>query len=445
VSLFTLLFFSYAHLRDPLGPGRIAALGWLVTIAVLCGLLLTLRRPPRVGTRIANAVGAVLLAASAGPLLVSALAAPELPRYRVDPKGPAPSDAELPDIYLVVLDGYGRADVLRALYDHDNSTFLQGLRRRGFGIAEGSTANYGQTGLSVASMLNLAYLDELAREMGDDSRDHRPLADLIRNGALQEFLGRHGYTVVAFSSGYAVTELTSADVYVSVGAEAGAFRRALLDATPLPDLRGPTVPRSRVDAYRERVPALLQGLARAHQLAPSPKLVFAHLPLPHPPFVFGPAGEPVEPGPRFSDDDGDWLIRPGRMTRAGYRERYRDQLTYLNREVLAAVDEVLGRAERPAVVVLLGDHGPRSELFWEDPGRTNHWEALGILVALHLPGGSGEILYPGITPVNLFRALLDHLLGAGLGPLPDRSYFSTARRTYHFHDVTDRARRPGGA
>jgi hypothetical protein len=36
-----------------------------------------------------------------------------------------------PDIYLIVLDGYSRADVLEQYYGFDNRPFLDGLRRRG--------------------------------------------------------------------------------------------------------------------------------------------------------------------------------------------------------------------------------------------------------------------------------------------------------------------------
>ena len=66
-----------------------------------------------------------------------------------------------PDIYLIVLDGYAREDVLRQHYKFDNSAFLDGLRGRGFQVSGASTANYNWTFLSLASFLNMDYLQPL--------------------------------------------------------------------------------------------------------------------------------------------------------------------------------------------------------------------------------------------------------------------------------------------
>ena len=48
----------------------------------------------------------------------------------------------LPDIYFIVLDGYGRSDVLKEFYGYDNSDFLRGLKEKGFYVAQDSMANY---------------------------------------------------------------------------------------------------------------------------------------------------------------------------------------------------------------------------------------------------------------------------------------------------------------
>src|SRR5207253_1118682 len=40
----------------------------------------------------------------------------------------APHPARRPDIYYIVLDSYGRGDVLKEIYGYDNTPFLEGLR-----------------------------------------------------------------------------------------------------------------------------------------------------------------------------------------------------------------------------------------------------------------------------------------------------------------------------
>jgi hypothetical protein len=47
-------------------------------------------------------------------------------------------------------------------------------------------------------------------------------------------------------------------------------------------------------------------------------------------------------------------------------------------------------------------------------------------------------LYPGISPVNTFRVILNTYFSAALPLLDDRSYFSRMTRPYDFIDVTER-------
>ena len=68
---------------------------------------------------------------------------------------------EPPDIYYIILDGYGRADVLKDEYGYDNSDFLNTLRDWGFYVADCSQSNYAQMQMSLASSLNFNYIDAL--------------------------------------------------------------------------------------------------------------------------------------------------------------------------------------------------------------------------------------------------------------------------------------------
>lgn len=43
--------------------------------------------------------------------------------------------APRPDIYYIILDAYGRGDVLQQLYGHDNAAFLECLGQKGFYVA----------------------------------------------------------------------------------------------------------------------------------------------------------------------------------------------------------------------------------------------------------------------------------------------------------------------
>jgi hypothetical protein len=46
-------------------------------------------------------------------------------------------------------------------------------------------------------------------------------------------------------------------------------------------------------------------------------------------------------------------------------------------------------------------------------------------------------LYPGITPVNTFRLILQRYFQADIELLPDRVLYSEYRTPYHFIDMTN--------
>jgi hypothetical protein len=66
---------------------------------------------------------------------------------------------------------------------------------------------------------------------------------------------------------------------------------------------------------------------------------------------------------------------------------------------------------------------------------------------VHLPGeGAADVVYEGITPVNLIRRVLNASVGTDLPALPDESYLSSDSDGRHLlTDVTGRTDRSSGA
>jgi len=93
------------------------------------------------------------------------------------------------------------------------------------------------------------------------------------------------------------------------------------------------------------------------------------------------------------------------------------------------------------VILLLGDHGPRSGMVWTRVSETDQWESFGILTAFYLPGRDHAMLYPEISPVNAFRVIFNLYFGGRYELYEDRAYASTAPRPYRFHDVTTEVRK----
>jgi hypothetical protein len=350
------------------------------------------------------------------------------------------SIADRPDIYFIILDAHGRQDVLKSLYHYDDGPFIQHLRDKGFFVADASTSNYCYTQLSISSTLNLRYLDEFKGTRGDD---WQPLGPLLRHSALVQTLKQEGYRWVALDTVLPDLRFTLADDYEAPPGQhqITPFQELMVDTSALRPLGGndlvARLSGGYLNPYDFQRRMILFELGRAPEVArqPGPKFVFMHILAPHPPFVFKADGS--DPG-----DRGYGTIRDpslfGSYTAAEYREWYREQAIYIDGRAADMVDHILANSPRPPVIVLVGDHGPRSGVNWDstNPADSDLHECMSNLTAVLLPpGAAGDGLYSNISLVNVFRVVLNSCFGAGLPMLPDRCYFSAPTR-YAFIDVT---------
>ena len=338
---------------------------------------------------------------------------------------------KLPDIYYIILDGYARADILEELYQYDNSEFLKYLAQKGFFVAHKSRSNYAQTGLSLASSLNLTYLEDLAEQMGPESDNQTPLKDMIKNNEVANFLKQNGYLFMAFSTGVRQSEIGgNADIHIFPKGALSEFENLLLNSTPIPLLLNKLPEKSQHHLHRERLLYAFEHLADPAKLD-APVFVFAHIMAPHPPFVFGENGEKIESNKKFSFADGTVV-----MDKDEYVEGYRNQVIFINKKMKAAIDEIMSKSPEPPIIILQADHGPA--LYCTRLDRvTYHKEKMSIFNAYYLPGSGHKKLYNEITPVNTFRMIFNHYFGTDLELLEDKSYYSEYVYPYEFIDVTD--------
>ncbi|HSZ58084.1 MAG TPA: sulfatase-like hydrolase/transferase [Tepidisphaeraceae bacterium] len=346
---------------------------------------------------------------------------------------PLSKSAERPDIYFIVLDAHGRQDVLRDQYHYDDGPFLQHLRDKGFWIGDQTTSNYMWTELSVPATLNMRYLNDLPGE--DVAARIRVAAQLHRNSALVAELRTLGYRTVAFEALEKWLCLDNSDIYYSVSNQIGftPLQQLLLDTSALSQFGGERI-RSRLvlDQFHLKREMMLFKFATMPQVAAlkGPKFVFLHVMEPHTPFVF--AADGSDPGKRGYGSMFDGLNDD--ITVAQYHDWYREQAIYTDNQAAIMIDRVLARSAKPPVIVLIGDHGPRSGMT-TDPTASDLHEYMGNLTAVYLPGKDNRGLYPQITPVNLFRVVLNDYFDAGLPMLPDKSYYSYPQQ-FPLRDVT---------
>jgi hypothetical protein len=471
-SLVVVLFFSYGHVYHllegkgigsfTLGRHRFLVIVWV--LAFMLGAFYIWRRSDRSPslTNALNLVAAITLifpivniathvvrASRAESRLASQESITSISKLGI-------SNQDLPDVYYIILDAYGREDMLNDVYDFDNHEFLDQLEEIGFYIADESNSNYTQTSLSVASSLNLDYVQNIIPSIDPSSDDLTPLGAAIKHSTVRDFFEELGYTIIAFGTGFSRTEIEDADYYLTLNPEAmksmktfgsinmfegmliqtsaavlAADVMQLLPEAMQPDLEFP------YRAHRERILFAFDEVAELPD-ADSPRFVFIHIVSPHPPFVFGPNGEDTKHSEAYTLKNGVFLGQ-----RNEYVRLYTDQLKYLNARTLTAIRQIIANAERPVVILLQSDHGAdASALPGEDElGISYLQERMSILNAYYMPDCEGDsALYPSITPVNSFRAIFNACFGTEYELLKDRLYNSSYGAPYALIDWTDKIR-----
>jgi len=342
----------------------------------------------------------------------------------------------LPDIYYIITDGYGRSDVLNKLYGYDNSNFIDYLKNRGFFVADKSLSNYSQTTTSLPSSLNMTYIDEIAGQMGKSSANVIPLVNMIKSNQVSKLLKSIGYTTVAFSTGYWDTELKDSDIFLSSDqALLTDFESLVLDMTPASKILS-KIYSYYYDSRRETITFTLNNLGKLPKTN-KPKFVFAHIPAPHEPYVFDEYGNEIEPSVP--------ILIPGKADFRSFEEknrRYCNFAQWLNSRLILVLDNILKDSTNQPIIILQADHGSNSYLMQGDSSYVGLIEKLAILNAYYFPDNNYESLYDSISPVNSFRVIFNHYFGAKLEMLEDKNQFSRFDTPYDLIDVTKRVTKP---
>jgi hypothetical protein len=441
-SLLLALFFSFGHawqlLGGDLGARWGLAAGWFA-LAIVGGVLIWRGGSWVVPTgRFLNAASIALVAfnvfgvasyaSSSAAVAASGAAAPNTL--------PLQAPANPPDVYYIILDRYAGVDTLRDVYGFDNEPFLRELEKRGFTVARRAWANYYKTFLSVYSSLSM---DAIRKEDLGESKapyNSKSLHAALRGHlTLPASLKAIGYDYIHLASW---PEPTSQNVDADVTLrfqDSTEFSGALASTTFLSVFSPPAVEAgiagdqetTSVELARDSTLYTFDRLAETVE-RPGPNYVFAHILVPHPPYIF--------------DADGTFLTQEFVQSRPE-TVNYVDQLEFANRRVITVIDRLLSDPTDP-VIVLQSDEGPRPERFVEEGTRFDWLSAtdeeisqkFGILNAIHLPGGIDPRDY-GFTdrtsPVNNFRIVFNAVFGANLPLREDMTYLSPdAAHMYDF-------------
>jgi hypothetical protein len=332
----------------------------------------------------------------------------------------------LPDIYYIILDSYSRQDVLKDMLGYDNSTFIDGLRERGFYVADCSNSNYSGTVSSLTSTLNYEFLNATAEEAAEDEgtailsmKDSRIRADLAAFG--YQFV-----TTKGFSS---EDDVNNSDIYLNYLTDTGQqdtiarseFTRMYFETTVLRVLfeyyhmdqvkyeyllpqwlfqsySGDDKVLGYASFWYNQTKYVFDSMEKLPEQDGN-YFVYAHVNVPHQPFVFDANGN-------FK-----YTYNPAVEEMA---QPYLDQISYANKRVLQLVDVLISKSTPPPIIIIQGDHGAHV--------LTTGLEKHKILNVYYVPEKMYNDLYETITPVNTFRLVLRDVFNQNIDLLPDTMF-----------------------
>lgn len=322
---------------------------------------------------------------------------------------PACPTCTKPNVYFLLFDEYAASCALKEQYHFDNSTLDSFLVRQGFHINGSSRSNYNLTPFSMASVLNMAYIEGISDPLHIVSQDYTNTYQLIRDSRVVRVFSDEGYAIKNYS------------IFDLAGHPAPAWqsflplKARLITARTLGQrlqrhwnslvVRDLGIRYFVVQDYMKYAASNEEFLAAAASEADRkdgpPKFIYAHFMMPHFPYLFDSLGHRRSDREIYADRDTNPYTA------------YLGYLQYTNRRLVDLVGHI--RQHDPeAVILLCGDHGYRGAANRHDP-----LFQFQNLNAVYFPDREYGQWAGKISFVNQFRIVFNQLFHAGYPLLKD--------------------------
>jgi hypothetical protein len=327
-----------------------------------------------------------------------------------------PDSCKKPDVYFFIFDEYTSSRSLKAKfhYTNDLDSFL--LSRQ-FHIQTNSTSNYNFTPFSIASTLNMKYLDAIDSNGKVDRYEYLNCTSLIKENEVIKFLGMNGYTIVNLSifdlaGNPSIVQQSFLPLKTKMITEGTLFARIYRDFEwfffsnkILSKIFGKAAYAylehrdNNEKLFRE---AIIQSTIKSNE----PRFIYTHLYMPHFPFFFD----------RYGNKRPDSLLfqEAKQLNPANYVE----YIPYVNSKIRELVDTIQKNTHSSAVIILLGDHGFRK-------GGDSSIDIFRNLNATFFPDKLHSQLYDSMSNVNYFRTMFNTLFNQQFPLLKDSTIYLT--------------------
>jgi hypothetical protein len=333
--------------------------------------------------------------------------------------------SEFPDVYYIITDSYPSAINLKKYYDFDNSGFVNELKALGFQVQDSAKSNYPYTYFSLASSLNMDYINYFEDSVSIEKHNEDYPFTTIYNNKTASYFKQKGYQYVQFQSAYEqLNNESSADIYIKSETSFNQFHQALMEQNLLSCLN--------IQFYNKKIfEVCTEAFAKLPETPniKGSKFVFFHALPPHPPYVF--------------DEKGNYVASAAKVeNRFREKQAYINQVNYVNKMLLKSIKKIIETSAMPPIIILQGDHGSSTAEMYEDETKWQHNpsrellnERYGILQAIYIPATYSVTIPADNTPVNTFRRVCNTLFGDSLTILPNKHFFANYRKPYDFREI----------
>jgi hypothetical protein len=262
-----------------------------------------------------------------------------------------------PDVYFIIADSYTSFESLEKYWGYKDTCFINFLNFKGFIILSNSRTQYNFTPWSIASTLN-AGIDV-------DTTDNYDVLDLIYNNHFIGSLREIGYRFINLSFFPVLGEKRYYSFYPSFASFPQSFSEYLFARTIFYRLSKELVIRYSTPRANKKVLSALEKISTDKDSVP--RIVYAHIFLPHPPFVYDRYGKEISIFDRKSSYN---------------KDAYLDQVIYTDSVLTDLIGKLLhtNDDEENKIIIIQGDHGFR---FLNNKSRNN--EGHSILNIVRLP------------------------------------------------------------
>jgi len=338
-----------------------------------------------------------------------------------------PDPPQKPDVYFLVFDSYPGTIFLQDYMQFDNSSFDATLRHKGFRVLQNPKSNYNRSAFSISSNLNFEYLKNIKNFQRITPKEYTGATFTVEHSLVPKFFKHYSYQVYNLS-------IFDIDNVPSLHPEDFLTlpeRNVLLYNTLSERVKRDLVWNLIVGKYA--VP-FVQKIAKRHwenstreqikkrdfnnividslmkipsQKTSSPKFIYAHIYLPHPPFFYDENG---------SENDLKTILDAKSLEN---RSLFLSYLKYTNRVAIKIIDQIMQASGGNALIILQSDHGfrdfevvhSRPQAFFQNYS------------AFYFPDNDYSALYDTMSNINTFPVIFNKYFGTNIPLQQDSTVF----------------------